>query len=145
MIFLLKTVCFIVSKRFRFSCYSAKIIRKMVSVMIAKKFTTVLIFLLLSIEVHAEKITGASLGEIHDRAFSGVTLVLNFLKIIFVVVGFALFGHSVLRLIKISKGEIQGASPFSAIAGMFIAAMLSSLGFWWIATSNSLKTVFTGA
>lgn len=117
----------------------------MVSVMIAKKFTTLLIVLLLTVEAHAEKVTGASLGEIHDRAFDGVGSILNFLKVIFVVVGFALFGHSVLRLIKISKGELQGASPMSAIVGMLVAAMLSSVGFWWIATSNSLKTIFTGA
>lgn len=111
--------------------------------MIAKKFTTLLIVLLLAVDAHAEKVTGASLGEIHDRAFSGVTTLLDFLKIVFVVVGFGLFGHSLLRLIKISRGELQGASATSAFFGMAIASMLSSLGFWWIITSESLKAWFT--
>ena len=113
--------------------------------MIAKKITTILIVFFLTVDAHAEKITGASLGEIHDRAFSGVTTVLNFLKIIFVLVGFLLFGLSIHRIIKISRGELQGASYGSALLGAGVAAMMSSLGFWWIVTSETLKVIFTGA
>lgn len=117
----------------------------MVSVMIMKKFLVFLTTLFVLVQAHAEKVQGASLSEIHDRAFGGVTSVLNLLKVLFVVVGFGLFGHSVIRAIKISKGEIQGASYTSAFVGMAIAALLSSVGFWWIVTSNSLKQIFTGS
>lgn len=115
----------------------------MVSVMIMKNFIVFLTTLFVLTQAHAEKVKGASLSEIHDRAFGGVTSVLNLLKVIFVVVGFALFGHSVIRAIKISKGEIQ-ASYTSAFVGMAIASLLGSVGFWWIVTSNSLKQIFTG-
>lgn len=117
----------------------------MVSVMIKDKIYIFLIGLAVSFETHAAttKVKGASFAEIYDRAFGGITSILNLLKVFFVVVGFALFGHSVIRLIKISKGEIQGASPMSAFIGMAVAAMLSSVGFWWIVTSNTLKEIFT--
>ena len=111
--------------------------------MIMKKITTFFVVLLLTIQSHADTVTGASLDEIHTRAFGGVTAVLNLLKVVFVLVGFGLFGHSVIRLIKISRGEIQGASATSAFVGMAVASMLSSLGFWWIVTSESLKAWFT--
>lgn len=108
-----------------------------------EKIYVLLIAFALTAQAHAAKVTGASLEEIHDRTFGGLHSILNLLKLVFVVTGFALFGHSVIRLIKISKGEIQGASPVSAFIGMMIAAMLSSVGFWWIVTSNTLKEIFT--
>lgn len=106
------------------------------------KIITLFFSLFLPVFAQAEIIRGATLRDVNARAEDGVASVLNFLKVIFVVVGFALFGGSVIRLQKITKGEIQGASPWSALFGMAVAAMMSAIGIFWIATSNTLKKFF---
>lgn len=106
------------------------------------KITALFLSFFLPILAQAEVIRGATLREVNTRAEDGLVSILNFLKVIFVVVGFGLFGGAIIRLQKITKGEIQGASPWSALLGMVVAAMMSAIGVFWIVTSNTLKKFF---
>lgn len=101
------------------------------------------LYLLLIGVAHAETIRGATVAEVNTRVSDTLVSVLDVLKVCFVVAGFAMFGFAVVRLQKITKGEIQGASPWSAILAMVVAAMMSSIGFWWIVTSNTVKKFFS--
>lgn len=111
-----------------------------------KKITFFLIYLSLSGQALAANVVdveGASLGEIAERTEGGMAAFYKVLSLGLVVVGFTLFAASLIRLIKITKGEIPQARPMSAIAGMIFSAMLASTGIWLFAVANTLKESFT--
>lgn len=91
----------------------------------------------------ASTVEGASLGEIADRGKSGMKTAYSIMSLVCVLIGFALFATSVIRLIKITRGEIPNAKPITAFAGMIFAAMLASVGVWLFSISNTLQGAFT--
>ena len=111
-----------------------------------KKITFFLIYLSLSGQALAANVVdveGASLGEIAERTESGMASFYKFMSLGLVIVGFVLFAASLIRLIKITKGEIPQARPMSAIAGMIFSAMLASTGLWLFVVANALRDGFT--
>lgn len=87
-------------------------------------------------------VEGASIGEIASRTESGISTFYKIASATLVLVGFFLFAGSIIRLIKINRGEIPNAKPASAFFGMIFAAMLASTGVWLFATKNSLEKTF---
>lgn len=125
-------------------------IRKLLKIkfwtLLMKKITFFLIYFSLSAKALAANVvdvSGASLEEIAARTESGMSTFYKMLSLALVVIGFALFATSLIRLIKITKGEIPNARPMSAIAGMIFSAMLASSGIWLFAVTNTLKEAFT--
>lgn len=125
-------------------------IRKLLKIkfwtLLMKKITFFLIYFSLSAKALAANVvdvSGASLEEIAARTESGMSTFYKMLSLALVVIGFALFAASLIRLIKITKGEIPNARPMSAIAGMIFSAMLASSGIWLFAVTNTLKEAFT--
>lgn len=111
-----------------------------------KKITFFLIYLSLTAKAVAGNVVdvqGASLEEIAARTESGMSTFYKILSLALVVVGFTLFATSLIRLVKITKGEIPNARPMSAVAGMIFSAMLASSGIWLFAVTNTLKEAFT--
>lgn len=101
---------------------------------------------MLSTEALANKVVnveGASLGEIANRTSGGLTTFYKLISLVLVVVGFVLFSTSIIKLIKINRGELPQSKPINAFAGMIFAAMLGSAGVWLFAATNTLKTAFT--
>lgn len=106
-------------------------------------------YLLLTITQYAQAaggattVEGASLSEIAQRGRGGMSTAYTTMSLICVLIGFFLFATSVIRLIKITRGEIPNASPVTAFAGMLFASMLASVGVWLFGLSNALKGTFT--
>lgn len=114
------------------------------------KITVGLIYLMLTTQAIAANgggkvvnVEGASLSEIAGRTENGVGTFYRITSTAFVLIGFFLFAGSIIRLIKITRGEIPNAKPISAFLGMIFAAMLASTGVWMFATKNTLEKTFT--
>lgn len=112
-----------------------------------KKLTFFLIYFSLSVNAFAVekvvKVEGASLGEIADRTQGGMTTFYKVLSLTLVVVGFAMFAGSLIRLIKTTKGEIPNATIMQSVCGMIFSAMLASSGLWLFVATRTLKEAFT--
>jgi hypothetical protein len=112
-----------------------------------KNLTFFLIYFSLSVEaMAAEKVVqvdGASLGEIAERTQSGMATFYRITSLALVVVGFALFAASLIRLIKTTKGEVPNGTVMQGVAGMLFSAMLASSGFWLFVATRALQKGFT--
>ena len=110
------------------------------------KLTFFLIYLSLSAKAFAAekvvKVDGASLGEIADRTESGMTTFYRVLSLALVVVGFAMFAGSIIRLIKTTRGELPNATVMQSVLGMVFSAMLASAGLWLFVATRTLKEAF---
>lgn len=113
-----------------------------------KKLTFFLVYLSLTINAHAApagkvvQVDGASLGEIAERTEGGMTTFYRILSLALVVVGFALFAGSIIRLIKTTRGELPNATVMQSVLGMIFSAMLASSGLWLFVATRTLQEAF---